>query len=127
MIEVVVALIGAAGIITGPVVLLVVSKRMTAHGVVLEEVREQVSNDHPTNLRNDVDELAATLERVEAAQGSIGTIVGALAKRVEKQTRHLGSHDAASALIVHALREADEKLWSEIRRHHPPDNGTPGT
>jgi HAMP domain-containing protein len=119
MVEVIVALIGAWAVVTGPVLLYVVTKRLGAHGDKLEEVREQVSNDHGTNLRHDVDDLAAAVERLEAGLGHAGTMLGGLRREVRKALAQVDSHDAASALVVSALERADRELWAEIRRHHP--------
>jgi HAMP domain-containing protein len=119
MVEVAVALIGAWAVVTGPVLLLVVNRRLSSHGATLEEVREQVSNDHDTNLRNDVDDLAEAVERLEAAFGTAGTMLGGLRREVRKALSEQRDHSAASALVVSALEEADRRLWAEIRRHHP--------
>ena len=131
--DVVVAAIGAAGLVLGPIMLLLVQRRLgrietqrDEHGAVLAEVREQVSNDHDTNLRHDVDDLRRAVDQLDANLSDGGRLIGRLSRDVRTALDKIGSHDAASALIVSALRDADdqlrtalEELQQELRAHHP--------
>ena len=131
--DVVVSAIGTAGLVLGPIMLLVVQRRLgrieskrDEHGAVLEEVREQVSNDHDTNLRHDVDDLRRAVDQLDANLSDGGRLIGRLSRDVRTALDRIGSHDAASALIVGALRDADdqlrdalEELRAELRQHHP--------
>jgi hypothetical protein len=97
--------------------------KLDANTEATKAVLHQVQNDHPTNLRDDIDhfkdEVFSTLEKIEAAQGYLGRTVGTLLKDVRDTARQQKSHDLASALIVEQLRIKDEQLESEIKRHHP--------
>ena len=42
---------------------------------VLGEVKEQVANTHPTNLRDDIDNLTAMIERVSRSQSDMKAVV----------------------------------------------------
>ena len=42
---------------------------------VLGEVKEQVANTHPTNLRDDIDNLTALIERVSRSQSDMKAVV----------------------------------------------------
>lgn len=86
------------------------------------EVLHQVKNDHPTNLRDDLDRIARDLydklERIESAQGYLGGTVGGLIRDVRQALTHQREHDVASAEIVERLHRRDDELAAEIRRHH---------
>lgn len=101
-----------------------------------DQVLHQVQNDHQTNLRDDLDALRKetmdALDRVEAAQGMMGGIVGQITKDVREVTkdvreaiRHGKEHDVASAWIVQGLRARDEALAQELHRYHPPPDQLP--
>ena len=49
---------------------------------VLGEVKEQVANTHPTNLRDDIDNLTALIERLSHSQADMKAVVN----RVETTT-----------------------------------------
>ena len=42
---------------------------------VLGEVKEQVANTHPTNLRDDIDNLTALIERLSVSQSDMKAVV----------------------------------------------------
>ena len=42
---------------------------------VLGEVKEQVANTHPTNLRDDIDNLTALIERLSVSQSNMKAVV----------------------------------------------------
>lgn len=42
-----------------------ISGRQKAHSEVIGEVRDQVSNDHPTNLRDDLDRVDEKVDQVD--------------------------------------------------------------
>ncbi|QLF84594.1 minor tail protein [Mycobacterium phage Gail] len=45
------------------------------HGKQLGEIRDQVSNDHSTNLRDDIDELVAAVKTLTTSVGDVKTDV----------------------------------------------------
>ena len=50
---------------------------------VLGEVKEQVANTHPTNLRDDIDNLTALIERVSRSQSDMKAVVHRLDSTTE--------------------------------------------
>lgn len=90
------------------------------------EVLHQVKNDHGTNLRDDLDQLAAKvtaqadkLHELDAGQARIGSMLGGVRKTVDNVQRGQRDHDAASRMIVDRLEASDRALLAEIRQHHP--------
>ncbi|MFI5942210.1 DUF2746 domain-containing protein [Streptomyces uncialis] len=74
-------------------------------GAALGEVRDQVSNDHNTNLRDDVDRMIAGLDRVLDGQAEHG-----------RDIRHLRTemaHERAERLAV--AERLDQHLSSVPR------------
>jgi hypothetical protein len=123
-VPVVVALIAAAAAVGGPVVALwanhrVVKGKLDEQSVKLEEVRHNVSNDHRTNLRDDVDAALAGIERVETFLSQLGANATRLRRDVHVVMGRQADHEAASGLLVGALRESDRRILDELRRHHP--------
>lgn len=45
------------------------------HGRAIGEIKDQVSNDHSTNLRDDIDELVAAVRQVTQGLGDLKTDV----------------------------------------------------
>lgn len=78
-----------------------------------EETREQVSNTHDTNLRDDMDKLAAGIKRIEHRQSKVDT----------KLDTVVAKHDlvAIQAQVEHA------RLWDAITGGDPPMPETTGT
>ena len=50
---------------------------------VLGEVKEQVANTHPTNLRDDIDNLTALIERLSVSQSDMKAVVHRLDSTTE--------------------------------------------
>ena len=50
---------------------------------VLGEVKEQVANTHPTNLRDDIDNLTALIERLSRSQADMKAVVHRLDSTTE--------------------------------------------
>ncbi len=67
------------------------------HGVVLEEVREQVSNDNSSNLRDDVDRVDAKVESVDSKVDRLTGTVDALQRSLDMFMAE--SRDVHQALI----------------------------
>lgn len=91
-----------------------------------DAVLHQVRNDHPTNLRDDLDQLAELVAKhslgqadLEAGLSRVASMVGTVNKTLKGIRDHVESHDAASLLIVRELHDADRALAAEIARHHP--------
>lgn len=134
--EVTVALIGSATAVIVATIT-VVGQRRTGRAVDRVEtqvaaVHESTVNSHPTNLREDLDEVHAdlrsvhsALDRIEANQAQLGSSVTAFAKDARDATRYVRGHDAASALVVEQLHERDDELAAQIRDHsHPTEDHT---
>lgn len=124
VVPVFVALIGGCALVVGPIALAVYQNRATRTrhdhlAVKLEEVRENVSNDHRTNLRDDVDRALAGIDQIQAFQSQLGANAARLRGEVRSVMGHQREHEAASALLVGALRESDRRILDELRRHHP--------
>jgi hypothetical protein len=51
----------------------------------LGSVQQQVQNSHPTNLRADVDDVLAALERIERTQGQHGDEIGGLREEIRHE------------------------------------------
>ena len=68
------------------------------HGVVLEEVREQV-NDHSSNLRDDVDRVDAKVESVNSKVDRLTGTVDALQRSLDLFMAEYRAHDVHQALI----------------------------
>lgn len=91
------------------------------------EVLHQVKNDHGTNLRDDLDQLAATvvshtekLSELDSGQARIGSMLGGVRKTMDDVKRGQREHDTASRMIVDRLEAQDRALAAELRQYHPP-------
>ena len=75
------------------------------------EIRDQVSNDHKTNLRDDIDKLTA-------AVGRIGAEV-----REDRVMRRAADAEITARLVDTevALHSAVQRAESVIRKNHPED------
>lgn len=70
------------------------------------EIRDQVSNDHTTNLRDDLDHVRDLVERLGA----------------EIREDRVARRDADRDIIAHVditTRRIDEKVDAAIAKHHP--------
>lgn len=105
-----------------------VSQRRTGRSVgrieeQVGEVHNSTVNSHQTNMRDDVDavhddlrNLHTVVERIDTNQAGLGSTVSRLARKVEEVSHYIQGHDAASALIVRALKDRDDALAAELRR-----------
>lgn len=64
-----------------------ISHRQKGHTEVLEEVREQVSNSHDTNFRDDVDRVDAKVDQVDTKVDRLTGSVDALTRTLENFMR----------------------------------------
>ena len=84
-----------------------ISHRQKGHSEVLEEVREQVSNSHDSNLRDDVDRID---EKVDAVDTKVDRLTG----RIDELMRGF-------EFFAREQREASAKQAAIAAKHHPED------
>lgn len=73
------------------------------------EIREQVSNDHDTNLRDDVDRAIAGVSRaIEGVER-----VEAVASRIDERTRRIGNEQHRDR---DARRDGDRRLADQLAK-----------
>lgn len=79
----------AAVVVAAVTVGLPVWLKLRGIGRQVDETRDQVSNDHTTNLRDDVDELRAQLDDVRSEITQNKDWIGSLALEVRRVGEHL--------------------------------------
>ena len=84
-----------------------IDDRQRGHGAVLEEVREQVSNSHDSNLRDDVDRVDAKVDQVDTKVDRLTGTVEALVRGFEAFARE--------------QRAASARQDAIAKKHHPED------
>ena len=84
-------------------------KRTKAQTATLEEVRDQVSNDHATNLRDDVDKVTDAVHRIEQSVAYVVSEMQGLRKDIGRLDRR-DIEDTAD------LRETRTALERRIER-----------
>lgn len=94
----------------------------------VDEVHESTVNSHQTNMRQDLDAvynkvhvLTDSVERIEGAQANLGALVARLAREQTTANKYVREHDAASALVVAALKRRDDELADELHQRDHPD------
>lgn len=96
------------------------------------EIREQVSNDHPSNLRDDIDVLRALVESLLTRMDQHGDDtreLRALLAKIDERTERIGDEvrtdrdlrRRADASIRRDLTAAVERAESVIAKYHPDD------
>lgn len=93
----------------GAITALVIAVRSLRHNA---EIREQVSNDHVTNLRDDLDSMASTLSTIDERTRRIG----------DDQRREVRARRDADRRHGDRLALIDERLDRQDRiadKHHP--------
>ncbi|UTN92941.1 membrane protein [Gordonia phage Finkle] len=82
-----------------------ISHRQKGHSEVLEEVREQVSNSHDSNLRDDVDRVDEKVDQVDTKVDQLTGKFDALARGLE--------------LFMHESRKAQARQDRIAAKYHP--------
>ena len=103
----IVALAAVSVPVVGSVWVAKISHRQRGHGAVLEEVREQVSNSHDSNLRDDVDRIDAKVDQVD-------TKVDRLTGRIDELMRGF-------EIFAREIRTSAARQDAIAAKHHPED------
>ena len=83
--------------------------------VVLGEVKEQVANTHPTNLRDDIDNLTALIERLSRSQGDMKAVVHRLDSTTEAIRGEARDERARVGRIEAEAHDTHSDLYRLIR------------
>lgn len=92
-----VATIGAIAVVASPVAAALVVKRSERRTVAhLDKVHYQVANEHTTNLRDDIDEIAALVrsshQELTARVDRVSRAIGTVKRSQDALTRRLTQH-----------------------------------
>lgn len=82
---------------------------------VLGEVKEQVANTHPTNLRDDIDNLTALIERVSRSQSDMKAVVHRLDSTTEAIRGEARDERARVGRIEAEAHDTHNDLYRLIR------------
>ena len=88
--------------------------RMKAQAV-LGEVKEQVANTHPTNLRDDIDNLTALIERLSVSQSDMKAVVHRLDSTTEAIRGEARDERARVGRIEAEAHDTHSDLYRLIR------------
>ena len=83
--------------------------------VVLGEVKEQVANTHPTNLRDDIDNLTALIERLSVSQSDMKAVVHRLDSTTEAIRGEARDERARVGRIEAEAHDTHSDLYRLIR------------
>ena len=83
--------------------------------VVLGEVKEQVANTHPTNLRDDIDNLTALVERLSVSQADMKAVVHRLDSTTEAIRGEARDERARVGRIEAEAHDTHNDLYRLIR------------
>ena len=82
---------------------------------VLGEVKEQVANTHPTNLRDDIDNLTALIERLSVSQADMKAVVHRLDLTTEAIRGEARDERARVGRIESEAHDTHSDLYRLIR------------
>ena len=82
---------------------------------VLGEVKEQVANTHPTNLRDDIDNLTALIERLSHSQSDMKAVVHRLDSTTEAIRGEARDERARVGRIEAEAHDTHSDLYRLIR------------
>ena len=82
---------------------------------VLGEVKEQVANTHPTNLRDDIDNLTALIERLSRSQGDMKAVAHRLDSTTEAIRGEARDERARVGRIEAEAHDTHNDLYRLIR------------
>ena len=82
---------------------------------VLGEVKEQVANTHPTNLRDDIDNLTALIERLSVSQSDMKAVVHRLDSTTEAIRGEARDERARVGRIEAEAHDTHNDLYRMIR------------
>ena len=82
---------------------------------VLGEVKEQVANTHPTNLRDDIDNLTALIERLSVSQSDMKAVVHRLDSTTEAIRGEARDERARVSRIEAEAHDTHSDLYRLIR------------
>ena len=82
---------------------------------VLGEVKEQVANTHPTNLRDDIDNLTALIERLSRSQSDMKAVVHRLDSTTEAIRGEARDERARVGRIEAEAHDTHNDLYRLIR------------
>ena len=82
---------------------------------VLGEVKEQVANTHPTNLRDDIDNLTALVERLSVSQSDMKAVVHRLDSTTEAIRGEARDERARVGRIEAEAHDTHNDLYRLIR------------
>ena len=82
---------------------------------VLGEVKEQVANTHPTNLRDDIDNLTALIERLSVSQSDMKAVVHRLDSTTEAIRGEVRDERARVGRIEAEAHDTHSDLYRLIR------------
>ena len=82
---------------------------------VLGEVKEQVANTHPTNLRDDIDNLTALVERLSVSQSDMKAVVHRLDSTTEAIRGEARDERARVGRIEAEAHDTHSDLYRLIR------------
>ena len=82
---------------------------------VLGEVKEQVTNTHPTNLRDDIDNLTALIERLSVSQSDMKEVVHRLDSTTEAIRGEARDERARVGRIEAEAHDTHSDLYRLIR------------
>lgn len=82
---------------------------------VLGEVKEQVANTHPTNLRDDIDNLTALIERLSVSQSDMKAVVHRLEATAEAIRGEARDERARVGRIEAEAHDTHSDLYRLIR------------
>ena len=82
---------------------------------VLGEVKEQVANTHPTNLRDDIDNLTALIERLSHSQADMKAVVHRLDSTTEAIRGEARDERARVGRIEAEAHDTHSDLYRRIR------------
>ena len=82
---------------------------------VLGEVKEQVANTHPTNLRDDIDNLTALIERLSVSQSDMKAVVHRLDSTTEAIRGEARDERARVGRIEAEAHDTHSELYRLIR------------
>ena len=82
---------------------------------VLGEVKEQVANTHPTNLRDDIDNLTALIERLSVSQSDMKAVVHRLDSTTEAIRGEARDERARVGRIEAEAHDTHNDLYRLIR------------
>ena len=82
---------------------------------VLGEVKEQVANTHPTNLRDDIDNLTALIERLSVSQSDMKAVVHRLDSTMEAIRGEARDERARVGRIEAEAHDTHNDLYRLIR------------